>query len=68
VLLFSILPGTVTALLAVLPHLLSGMAQPPVLSLSATLLLILALGLSAGAVNSFPPAKVRDPSTLASSR
>ena len=50
VLLFGILIGTVTALLAVLPHLLSGMAEPPVISLSATLLLILALGLSAGAV------------------
>ncbi len=50
VLLFGILIGTVTALLAALPQLLSGMAQPPVMSLSATLLLILALGLSAGAV------------------
>jgi len=50
VLLFGILIGTVTALLAVLPHLLSGMAEPPIVSLSATLLLILALGLSAGAV------------------
>ena len=50
VLVFGILIGTVTALLAVLPHLLSGLAEPPVLSLSATLLLILALGLSAGAV------------------
>ncbi len=50
VLVFGILIGTVTALLAMLPHLLSGLAEPPVLSLSATLLLILVLGLSAGAV------------------
>jgi ABC-type lipoprotein release transport system permease subunit len=50
VLVFGILIGAVTALLAVLPQLLSGMAEPPVLSLSATLLLILTLGLAAGAV------------------
>ncbi|MDA1313321.1 MAG: ABC transporter permease [Acidobacteria bacterium] len=50
VLVFGILIGAVTALLAVLPQLLSGMAEPPVLSLSVTLLLILALGLAAGAV------------------
>lgn len=48
-LLFGIAIGTVTALLAVLPHLLSGMAQPPWATLSATLLLILGVGLVAGA-------------------
>ena len=48
-LLFGIAAGTVTALLAVLPHLLSSMAQPPWAALSATLLLILAVGLLAGA-------------------
>ena len=48
-LLFGIAIGTVAALLAVLPHLLSGMAQPPWATLSATLLLILGVGLVAGA-------------------
>ena len=48
-LLFGIAIGTVTALLAVLPHLLSGMAEPPWAALSATLLLILGVGLVAGA-------------------
>ena len=48
-LLFGIAIGTVTALLAVLPHLLSGMAQPPWATLSVTLLLILGVGLVAGA-------------------
>ena len=48
-LLFGIATGTITALLAVLPHLLSGMAEPPWAALTATLLLILAVGLLAGA-------------------
>ncbi len=48
-LLFGIATGTITALLAVLPHLLSGMAEPPWAALAATLLLILAVGLLAGA-------------------
>jgi ABC-type antimicrobial peptide transport system permease subunit len=49
-LVFGVIIGAATALLAVLPHLISGQAAPPWLSLSATLLLILAVGLIAGAV------------------
>jgi ABC-type lipoprotein release transport system permease subunit len=49
-LVFGVLIGAVAALLAVAPHLLSGQADPPWFSLSATLLLILAVGLAAGAL------------------
>jgi ABC-type antimicrobial peptide transport system permease subunit len=49
-LVFGVIIGAATALLAVSPHLISGQAAPPWLSLSATLLLILAVGLIAGAV------------------
>jgi ABC-type antimicrobial peptide transport system permease subunit len=49
-LVFGMLIGAVAALLAVAPHLLSGQADPPWFSLSATLLLILAVGLAAGAL------------------
>jgi len=49
-LVLGVLMGTVTALLAVLPHLLSGLAEPPWLGLTATLLVILAVGLVAGVV------------------
>jgi ABC-type antimicrobial peptide transport system permease subunit len=48
VLVFGILVGTVTALLAVSPHLLSRLAEPPWGSLSLTLLAILFTGLLAG--------------------
>ena len=47
VLVLGILMGTGTALLAVLPHLLSGAAQTPWAGLAATLLVILATGLLA---------------------
>ena len=50
ILVFGLLIGAFTALLAVLPYLLSGLTEPPVVSLLVTLLLILVLGLSAGAV------------------
>jgi hypothetical protein len=48
VLVFGILMGTGTALLAVLPHLLSGAAETPWAGLAATLLVILGTGLLAG--------------------
>lgn len=48
-LLFGVIIGAATALLAVAPQLITGQAEPPWLSLSATLLLILAVGLIAGA-------------------
>lgn len=47
-LVFGVVIGTAAALLAVAPHLVSGQADPPWVSLSATLLLILAAGLAAG--------------------
>ncbi len=50
VLVFGILVGTVTALLAVSPHLISRSAEPPWASLSLTLLAILLTGLIAGVV------------------
>jgi ABC-type antimicrobial peptide transport system permease subunit len=49
VLVYGIIIGTSTALLAVLPHLLSGLAKPPWSSLAATLAVVLAVGLLAGA-------------------
>ena len=48
-LVFGTVIGALTALLAVLPHLLSGMAEPPWVSLVGTLLAIVAVGLLAGA-------------------
>ncbi len=48
-LVFGTVMGTLSALLAVLPHLLSGMAEPPWVSLLGTLLAIVAVGLLAGA-------------------
>ena len=48
-LVFGTVTGALTALLAVLPHLLSGMAEPPWVSLVGTLLAIVAVGLLAGA-------------------
>ena len=48
-LVFGTVVGALAALLAVLPHLLSGMAEPPWLSLLGTLLAIIAVGLLAGA-------------------
>ena len=48
-LVFGTLMGALTALLAVLPHLRSGMAEPPWVSLVGTLLAIVAAGLLAGA-------------------
>ena len=48
-LVFGTLMGALTALLAVLPHLRSGMAEPPWVSLLGTLLAIVAVGLLAGA-------------------
>lgn len=50
VLVFGVLIGAGTALLASLPHLWSGLAEPPWTSLLLTLALILAVGLTAGAV------------------
>ena len=49
-LVFGVLIGTVAALLAVAPHLLSGEANTPWFSLSVTLLVILVVGLAAGGV------------------
>jgi hypothetical protein len=49
-LVFGVVIGTAAALLAVAPHLVSGQANPPWFSLSATLLVILATGLAAGGV------------------
>ena len=49
ILVFGLLIGAFTALMAVIPYLLSGLTEPPVMSLLVTLLLILVLGLSAGA-------------------
>ena len=48
-LVFGVVIGALAALLAVLPHLLSGMAEPPWVSLLGTLLLIITIGLLAGA-------------------
>jgi len=48
-LVFGTVVGALAALLAVLPHLLSGMAEPPWISLLGTLLAIIAIGLLAGA-------------------
>jgi hypothetical protein len=48
VLVFGVGIGTVTALLAVAPHLMSGLAEPPWVGLSLTLAAILAVGLLAG--------------------
>lgn len=48
-LVFGILAGTVTALLATAPHLMSAVAEPPWGSLLLTLLAVLAVGLLAGA-------------------
>ena len=48
-LVFGTVTGALTALLAVLPHLVSGMAEPPWVSLLGTLLAIVAVGLLAGA-------------------
>jgi hypothetical protein len=42
--------GAATATLASAPHLLSGLAEPPWLSLAVTLALIVVSGLAAGAV------------------
>ncbi len=50
-LVFGVLIGTVTALLAVAPHLLGGSAEPPWVSLSLTLAAIVAVGLTAGAAS-----------------
>ncbi len=50
-LVFGVLIGTVTALLAVAPHLLGGSAEPPWVSLSLTLAAIIAVGLTAGAAS-----------------
>jgi hypothetical protein len=47
-LVFGVVIGAAAALLAVAPHLMSGQADPPWFSLSATLLLILVIGLAAG--------------------
>ncbi len=49
-LLFGVGTGTAAALLAVTPHLASGLADPPWLSLTATLGVIVGFGLIAGAV------------------
>ena len=48
-LVFGVIIGAATALLAVAPQLINGQAEPPWLSLSVTLLVILAVGLIAGA-------------------
>jgi ABC-type antimicrobial peptide transport system permease subunit len=50
VLVFGVLIGAGTAMLASLPHLWSGLAEPPWTSLILTLALILAVGLIAGVV------------------
>jgi hypothetical protein len=50
VLVFGVLIGAGTAVLASLPHLWSGLAEPPWASLLMTLALILAVGLTAGAI------------------
>ena len=50
-LVFGVLIGVLTASLAVLPHFLSGLAEPPWLSVSVTLILIVLVGLIAGAVS-----------------
>jgi hypothetical protein len=50
VLIFGVLIGAGTAVLASLPHLWSGLAEPPWASLLMTLALILAVGLTAGVV------------------
>ncbi len=50
-LVFGVLIGALTALLAVAPHLLGGSAEPPWFSLSLTLAAIVAVGLLAGAAS-----------------
>ena len=50
-LVFGVLIGALTALLAVAPHLLGGSAEPPWFSLSVTLAAIVAVGLTAGAAS-----------------
>lgn len=49
-LVFGVGTGTMAALLAIAPHLVSGAADPPWLPLTLTLGAIVALGLAAGAV------------------
>ncbi len=50
-LVFGVLIGVLTASLAVLPHFLSGLAQPPWLSVAVTLVSIVLVGLIAGAAS-----------------
>ena len=50
-LVFGVLIGVLTASLAVLPHFLSGLAQPPWLSVTVTLVSIVLVGLIAGAAS-----------------
>ena len=50
-LVFGVLIGVLTASLAVLPHFLSGLAEPPWLSVSVTLISIVLVGLIAAAVS-----------------
>ena len=50
-LVFGVLIGVLTASLAVLPHFLSGLAEPPWLSVSITLISIVLVGLIAGALS-----------------
>ena len=50
-LVFGVMIGVMTASLAVLPHFLSGLAEPPWLSVSVTLVSIVLVGLIAGAVS-----------------
>ena len=50
-LVFGVLIGVLTASLAVLPHFLSGLAEPPWLSVSVTLVSIVLVGLIAGATS-----------------
>ena len=50
-LVFGVLIGVLTASLAVLPHFLSGLAEPPWLSVSVTLISIVLVGLIAGATS-----------------
>ena len=50
-LVFGVLIGVLTASLAVLPHFLSGLAEPPWLSVSVTLISIVLVGLLAGALS-----------------
>ena len=50
-LVYGVLIGVLTASVAVLPHFLSGLAEPPWLSVSVTLVSIVLVGLIAGAVS-----------------